>query len=118
MSVIKRGELYWIDWTPGRGSEQTGVRPALVVQSDAGNENAAYKNTVIVAVSTKGRATRTQVLLSPSPRNGLTQTSFVKCQQLLTISKERITEFIGRLSEEEMALVDAALKDVLNLESE
>ena len=116
MSVIKRGDLYWLDWSPGRGSEQTGVRPTLVVQGNSGNENPVYKNTVVVAVSTKGRQTRTQIALTPSPLNGLTQNSFVKCQQLLTVSKDRLATFIGRLSEDEMSAVDEGLHDVLDLQ--
>lgn len=37
-----RGESRWVDWSPGRGSEQVGRRPALVVQTDAANRNARY----------------------------------------------------------------------------
>ena len=35
---IKRGEIYWVDWNPGRGSEQSGLRPALVIQNDIGKQ--------------------------------------------------------------------------------
>ena len=34
----RRGELYWIDWSPGRGTEIIGTRPALIIQNDIGNE--------------------------------------------------------------------------------
>ena len=44
-----------VDFGMGRGSEQAGIRPAVVIQNDAGNRSPRYPNTVILAVSTKGR---------------------------------------------------------------
>jgi mRNA interferase MazF len=32
-----RGEIWMLDWTPGRGSEQMGFRPGVIVQCDEGN---------------------------------------------------------------------------------
>jgi len=46
---VKRGEIYWVDWSPGRGSEQLGLRPALVIQNDTGNK---FSPTTIVAALT------------------------------------------------------------------
>ncbi len=46
---IKRGEIYWVDWSPSRGSEQGGVRPTLIIQNDTGN---IYSPTTIVAACT------------------------------------------------------------------
>ena len=53
---IRRGEIWIVDWSPSRGSEQTGLRPAVVIQTDAANTNPYYPNTVVVTVSTKGKA--------------------------------------------------------------
>lgn len=46
---IRRGEIYWVNWNPGRGSEQSGLRPALVIQNDIGNK---FSPTTIVAALT------------------------------------------------------------------
>lgn len=106
----KRGELYWVDWSPARGSEQSGRRPAVVVQSDAGNGSVSYPNTIVVAVSTKGREIPLHVRLRPTKRIGLLETSFVKCEQVFTVSKERLSpDPIGRLDDRELREVDAAL---------
>ena len=51
--TLKRGEIWWVDWSPGRGSEQQGVRPALIVQTDAANLNPKYPNTIVVAINSK-----------------------------------------------------------------
>lgn len=106
----RRGEIYWVDWSPARGSEQSGKRPALVIQNDAGNNSVTYPNTIVATISTKGRSIPLHVRLRPSRRSGLRKTSFVKCEQVLTVSKERLSATrIGSLDEAEMREVDAAL---------
>lgn len=113
---MRRGELYWIDWSPGRGSEQTGRRPGLIVQRDAANRNENYPNTVVVAVSTKGRPIPFHIELLPTPETGLTERSWAKCEQVMTISKERVKERIGAINAETRESVGVALKKVLDLE--
>jgi len=112
---VSRGELWWVDWTPGRGSEQVGRRPALVVQTDAANHNPRYPNIIVVTVSTKGRDVPLHVPLEVTDESGLTSPSFAKCEQLLTISKERLESRLGNTSEEELAQVEEALRLVLDL---
>ena len=46
---IKRGEIYLANLNPSVGSEQSGVRPVLIIQNDIGN---IYSNTTIVACMT------------------------------------------------------------------
>ena len=112
---VRRGEIWRVDWSPGRGSEQQGLRPALVVQTDAANSNPRYPNTIVVAVSTRGKPVPFHVPVEPSPGNGLKRRSYVKAEQLLTISKERLVECIGVLEGEVMAQVEEAVKLVLEL---
>lgn len=111
----RRGELWWLDWSPGRGSEQAGRRPALVIQIDAATTNPRYPNTIVVAVSTKGRQVTSHVLVQPSTTNGLAETSFVKCEQVQTVSKERLVKRIGMLDATVMDLVAAALRTTLGI---
>ena len=53
--AIRRGQIWLVDWSPGRGSEQLGKRPALIIQTDAANTNPRYPNTIVLTLSTKGR---------------------------------------------------------------
>lgn len=115
MSEPKRGELFWVDWSPGRGSEQQGRRPALIVQTDSANTNVRYTNTIVVAVSTKGRPVPFHIMLEATLQSGLSESSYAKCEQLITISKERLGERIGQVSPEEQAAVDKALRLTLSL---
>ncbi len=112
---LHRGEIWIVDWSPGRGSEQTGMRPAVIVQTDAANTNPYYPNTIIVTVSTKGKPVPFHVFVNPSKENGLKETSFVKCEQVLTISKERLVRRLGSLEERQMQAVGASLRKVLEI---
>jgi mRNA interferase MazF len=116
MAEIKRGDIFFVDWSPSRGSEQAGHRPSVVVQNDAFNSNDRYPNTVVVTMSKSGREVPTHVKVPQGPTNNLSEPlSFVKCEQLLTISKSRLTNRIGRLTEDELAQVDAAVRRVLSV---
>lgn len=110
------GDIVMVNWTPGRGSEQTGERPAVIVQNDNFNINDRYPNTVVVTVSKTGRDVPTHVQVPQSPENGLWEPlSYVKCEQLLTISKDRLGRHLGRLTEDQTEQVAAALRRVLSL---
>ena len=119
--TVKRGEIYWVDFEPVRGSEQGGLRPALVVQNDIGNR--ASPTTVVVAIT---RTVPPQpypfiVVVEPG-ESGLMTRSAVNCSQIVTIQQsgaagrlrpprgENALRPIGRLDARKMAQVDAALK--------
>ncbi|MGD0110596.1 MAG: type II toxin-antitoxin system PemK/MazF family toxin [Armatimonadota bacterium] len=112
---VLRGDIWWLDWSPGRGSEQTGRRPAVVVQTDVANRHLTYPNTIIVAVSRKARLLSFHVRVAPTETNGLRDVSYVKCEQMLTISKERLLSRLGRLGDDDLRRVDAALGLVLGI---
>jgi mRNA interferase MazF len=69
----------------------------------------------VVTVSTKGKAVPFHVPVNPSRENGLKEASFVKCEQVLTISKDRLVRRLGRLEEKYMPAVAASLRKVLDL---
>ncbi|HXK70991.1 MAG TPA: type II toxin-antitoxin system PemK/MazF family toxin [Caldisericia bacterium] len=116
MNYPKRFEIWLVNWNPARGSEQEGIRPALVVQTDAGNTNPHYPNTIVLAISTKGREIPFHIKIKPSTINGLKDISYVKCEQILTISKGRLVEKIGILDKVYAEEIERALKLVLGLE--
>ncbi len=112
---VRRGDLFWLDWRPAGGSEQSGRRPAVVIQTDAANRVRSYPNTIVAAVSRTGRPVPFHVRVDPDGMNGLKEVSYVKCEQILTVSRERLIERIGRLSDSHMEAVDDGLRSVLAL---
>ena len=113
---VRLGDIFLIDWTPGRGSEQTGERPAVIVQTDAFNSNERYPNTVVVTVSNSGHDIPTHIVVPQSDENGLWEPlSYVKCEQIMTISKDRLVRRLGRLTGDQVSQVATAIKRVLSL---
>jgi len=116
--VIRRGQIWLVDWSLGRGSEQPGKRPALVIQTDAANSNPHYPNTIVATISTKGLPVATHIPVEPDASNGLPEKSWVKCEQVLTISKHRLDEPWGHLSAAAMSKVESAVKTALGMWSD
>src|SRR5436853_4296423 len=111
----RRGEIWDVNWSPGRGAEQQGTRPALIIQNDRGNASSSYPLTIVASMSRTERELPLHVRISPSPENGLTDETDVKCEQLLTIEKTRLLRRRGTITDEEMHNVDTALRLSLNL---
>lgn len=115
MNMPKRGEIWLVNWNPGRGSEQAGIRPSLIIQSDAGNINSHYPNTIVLTISTKSRIVPFHIYIKSTEENGLKKESYIKCEQILTISKERLVKKIGIVEIGQLKQVQEALQLVLDL---
>lgn len=110
------GDIFMLDWSPGRGSEQIGLRPALIVQNNALNSNPRYPNTIVVTVSKHGRPVPTHVEIPQNAENGLWEPlSYAKCEQLFTVDKARLQRKVGKITTVQFAAVSRALKRVLSL---
>src|SRR5881227_1092934 len=113
----RRGEIWDVNWSPGRGAEQKGTRPALIIQNDRGNASPTYPLTIVASMSRTEREIPLHVRIAPSEENGLANFTDVKCEQLMTIEKSRLLRRRGYITSEEMGRVDQALKLSLNLPS-
>ena len=111
---IKRGELFWVDLTPSRGSEQSGRRPVLILQNDLGN--ALAPTTIIAPLTTKNftKEYPTNVTL-PKGTAGLKSNSTVLLSQIRTIDKTRLEQKIGELSDQDVLRVNRAIEISLGL---
>ena len=111
----RRGEIWDVNWSPGRGAEQRGTRPALIIQNDRGNTSPSYPLTIVASMSRTERELPLHVRIAPSEENGLTDFTDVKCEQLMTIEKSRLIRRRGFITSEELSKVDVALRLSLNL---
>ena len=114
-TIIKRGEIYWVDWSPGRGSEQSGLRPALVIQNDIGNKYSA--NTIVASITTAAVKAYPFVVRITAVESGLAHDSVVDLASILTVDKARLCNKCGELSKAKMAEVNEAIKTSLGLEN-
>lgn len=107
---IRRGDIYRVRLDTGWVSEQGATRPALVISSNIGNRTSP---TVIVAyMTTKDHEIGVQY--GPTKATGIP--SYVCCEQIATVSKQRITGGImGSLTPNEMKEVEDKLDEALDL---
>lgn len=108
--VIKRGDLYYaaLDETYV-GSEQTGVRPVVILQNNIGNE---YSPTVIIAPITSKINSKSKIpthVLIKADKNKLKHNSLILTEQIRAIDKTRLKYYIGNIDVDEIKDVDKAL---------
>ena len=111
----RRGEIWDVNWSPGRGAEHKGTRPGLIIQNDRGNASLSYPLTIVASMSRTERELPLHVRIAPSEENGLTDFTDVKCEQIMTIEKSRLMRRRGNITPDELSRVDVALKLSLNL---
>ena len=93
---IKWGDVVFVDFTDNsRDSEQSGIRPAIIIQNDKGNE---HSPTTIVAsiTSQEKRYLPTHVVVKPY-QSGLNKVSTILMEQVRTIDKSRILTKVGHI---------------------
>jgi len=112
---IYKGDIFYADLTPVVGCEQGGIRPVLIVQNNIGN---LYSPTVIVAAITSRTGKQhlpTHIGLG-EPQNGLRQNSLVLLEQVRTIDRSRLRDYIGTLTDRQLRQADEALAVSFGLE--
>lgn len=110
MARILRGEIRWADLDPVRGHEQAGHRPVLVLSHDVFNERSG---TVIAVAVTSQEPRAAFPLTLESHAERLTKRSWIKINQIRTLSTDRIGRRLARASEEEVARVIDGLNEIL-----
>lgn len=110
--MIRRGDVYYADLSPVVGSEQGGVRPVVVMQNDKGNR---YSKTIIVAPISKKMSKPpipTHVIFSD---DSLSYVSMILCEQLRTIDKKRLGQWICTLDEKTLEKINRAIRVSLSI---
>ena len=107
IKIVKRGEVYYADLNPIKGSEQGGFRPVLIVSNDIGNRNSP--TVIVAAVSSKAKKMELPTHCPLPQQGGLPLTSIVMLEQLRTIDKIRLERYICTLDVSTMEEIDHAL---------
>ena len=109
----KRGELWLIDLSPVRGYEQSDRRPGLVISVDLFNQSPADL-IIIIPVTTREKGIRSHVPIEPS-KSGLDKVSFIKCEDIRSVSKERLIHRAGKVDQETLSQVEDRLRILMDL---
>jgi len=113
--VIRKGSIYWVDFSPGKGSEPIGRRPGLVIQNDLLNDS--NLNTVIMLAITstmKFGELPGNVVLRKGEAN-VPKKCIINTTQIKSVDKKSIKEKIGTLSKKKMDEVHEGLKLVIGM---
>ena len=103
---MKRGDVWWIDFpTP------VGRRPAVLV-----SRNQAYRVRAAVTVVPLTRTIRRIASEVPlGPADGVPKASVANADDVTTVPKARLIEYVATLSTEKLAGLDRAIKFSLDL---
>lgn len=111
--IPRRGDIYYVDFNPTVGSEQSGVRPAVIVSNDRANEHSSV--VIVAALTTKPSRNPLPWDVQLPEGEPLARAGRIMCNQIRTIDKARLRTFEAGLSPAQLAQLDLALKVSLNL---
>jgi mRNA interferase MazF len=108
-STMRRGEVYWVNLDPARGSEIQKRRPCVVV--GATPINRARRTVVVVPLSTSAKPRPPLAV----PVQCLGRQVVAVCDQIRAVDKSRLLEAAGSLSREDLEAIEEGLRQVLVL---
>ena len=108
---MKQKDICLVDLNPIKGSEQSGVRPVIIISGDTMNEHLGV--CIICPLSGKVKHYASCVVIKKSAKNKLTQDSEAIPFQIRTVSKERFIKKVGEITSDELEQIFQGLSDVL-----
>lgn len=107
------GQIYWVDFSPVLGSEQAGKRPAVVVSNEVLNQHGSVVVVVPITSQPAKRIYPHEVALPA----GAIEAGRVLCNQVRTVTKERVGNHLADLTDEQLSHVNRALALILSLKT-
>jgi len=108
---MRQGEIWMANLDPAKDSEQMGTRPAVIISGNAMNDHSGL--VIICPLSSKIKHFIGDILLEPTQSNGLSVQSEVLVFQIRTVSKTRLINKLGYISDEELFNLLANLNKIL-----
>jgi mRNA interferase MazF len=113
VSQPSRGDVWSVNFDPILGREQAGTRPALVLSVDKFNHGPA-EVVIVLPITSKDKRQPIHVSVSP-PEGGLSLPSFIKCDDIRSVSKQRFKRFYGTIFAQSLAEVEERMRILLHL---
>ena len=108
--MIRRGDIFYADLSPVVGSEQGGVRPVLVIQNNVGNRHSP------TAITSKMNKAKLPTHIEISTRDyKIVKNSVILLEQIRTIDKQRLKEYVCHIDSAMMQKVDKAIRISLEI---
>lgn len=106
---MNRGEAWWVDFEPALGGEITKTRPAVIVSNNGAN--AALNRVIVIPLTSK----TAKVFLGEAIVNVAGCMSKALASQLTTVSKARLKNLFGKVSDKDMLMIEKAVCTQLGL---
>lgn len=103
MTDIQRGDVYYIHPVPVTGSEQGGGRPAVIISNNLCNRHSDVVEVAFLTTKPK-KELPTHVSIE-----SLYRKSTALCEQIESVSKDRIGSYYGKVTPGEIRKLDTAL---------
>jgi len=113
MPEPSRGEIWLVDLNPSRGHEPKGLRPGLVISVDPFNHGPAGL-VVLLPLASVAKGIPFHVELRP-PEGGVKVKSYIKCEDVRSVAKERLSRRWGELSRSTREAIEDRLRILLGL---
>ena len=111
--IPHRGEVWLVDFRRPVGREQAGIRPAVVVSTDALNEGPAG-GVLVVPITSARRQLPSHIAIEPG-ESGLDYPSYAKCEDVKSVSEQRLIDRLGVVGPEPLFDLGRVLRYLLEL---
>ena len=108
---MRQREIWYADLNPVLGSEQQGFRPVVIISGDLLNAN--LQIVIACPLTSKIKNYKGNVILDPTETNGLEKQSEIMILHIRSISKSRLVEKIGSISNQQLVALKQGLEDIL-----
>lgn len=109
---MKQGDIWYANLNPIKGQEQSGIRPIVII---SGNLLNTHLNIVICCpLTSKIKNYKGNLVLQPTTKNKLKQTSEILTFHIRSISKERLTKKIGEITTEEIHKIKQTMNEIMD----
>lgn len=107
---ILKGQIYYCDLSPVVDCEQGGIRPVLIVQGNFGNKHSS--TTVVCAITSQVNKAKfpMHIEINAEDIDGLKKDSIIMTEQIRTISKNRLRDYVGIVDDTTMMKVENAIQ--------
>jgi mRNA interferase MazF len=107
--IPERGEIWWVALDPTLGSEIHKTRPCVVVSVKVLNER--RRTVIVVPLSSSPKAS--PPILIPISCDG--RAAVAVSDQIRAVAKERLRGRLGIVAEEELAVLEDGLRQIMQL---
>ena len=108
---MKQGEIWYTDLNPTKGSEQSGLRPVVVVSGNLLNQH--LNVVIVVPLTTKVKGYKGNPVLKPTKENGLKTESEMLVFHIRSVSKERLVRKLGSIDSAVVSQTVKTLNEIL-----